>query len=155
MATAIRQQVVTQLDTLLKTIKTPAYNLNLGRNVSWWRPNELPLQVSELPAICCKDTNETTVRAMGQHEHALTIEAVIALESTDTGATARQAIADLVKALGTNVSPNVCLGGYAEDINPIESEVFEVVQEGIKGYGVAVKFQVIYATRPFDPYTQI
>jgi hypothetical protein len=153
MPTSIRQLVVTALDTLLKTIKTTAgYNLNLGNNVFWWR--DTPLQISELPAICCKDTNDTMVRAIGIHEHSLTVELTISLESSDTGAMARQAIADVIKALGTNVSPNACLGGYAEDINPPDSEVFEAVHEGIKGYGVTLTFQVIYQTKPFDPYTQ-
>ncbi|MFH2073973.1 MAG: hypothetical protein ABIJ57_01310 [Pseudomonadota bacterium] len=144
---------MTALDTLLKTILVAnGYNLNSGSNVFWWRDS--PLQISELPGILCMDTVDTTVRAIGQHEHALTIELIISLESSDTGATARQAIADVIKALGTNVSPNVCLGGYAEDINPPDSELFEVSHEGIRGYGVMMTFQIIFATSPFDPYTK-
>lgn len=151
--TTIREHVISLINTLLKTIKTAnGYNLNLGNNIFWWR--DTPLQISELPGIRCKDTVETTVRAIGQHEHILAIEAIISLESSDTGATARQAIADVVNALGTNVSPNICLNGYAQDINPPDSEVFEVVHEGVKGYGVAMKFGVEYVTAPFDPYTQ-
>ena len=153
MVTTIRQQIVTQLDTLFKTIKTTAgYNLNLGNNVHWWR--DAPFQTSELPGLLCRDTDDVIVRAIGQHEHLLTIEAVALLESSDSGATVRQAAADIVKALGTNVPPASCLGGYAEDINPPDSEVIEVQHEGIKGYGVALKFQVVYCTAPFDPYTQ-
>jgi hypothetical protein len=153
MSTSIRQLIVTALDTLLKTIKTTAgYNLNLGNNVFWWR--DTPLQISELPAICCKDTNDTMVRVTGQDEHSLAIELTIALESSDSGATARQAIADVIKALSTKISPNICLSGYAQDITPPDSEVFETVHEGIKGYGVTMVFQVIYATLHFDPYTQ-
>lgn len=134
------------------TISIP-YSCNLGSNVFWWR--DTPVPEANLPALLCKDTVETTVRAAGQHEHALTIEAVISLRSSDNGETARLARADVEKALGTNVSPNTCLGGYAEDINPIESEVFEVEHEGIKGFGVALRFQVIYVTAPFDPYTKV
>jgi len=153
MATAIRAQVVAQLDALFKKIKTTAgYNSNLGSYVFWWR--DTPLQVSELPGVVLRDTVESTVRAIGQHEHALAIEATILIESSDSGATARNIIADVIKALGTNVSPNVCLGGYAEDISPVESEVMEVEHEGIKGYGIDLKFTVTYATPPFDPYTQ-
>jgi len=153
MPTSIRQLVVTALDTLLKTILVAnGYNLGLGSNVFWWR--DTPLQVSELPGLVCRDTNDTMVRAIGQHEHALTIEIIALLESSDSGASIRQATADIIKAIGTNVSPNTCLGGYAEDINPPDSEVIEVEHEGIKGYGLKMIFQVIYATSPFDPYTQ-
>ncbi len=153
MATSIRQYIIPALDTLFKTIKpTAGYNPNLGNTVFWWR--DTPLQISELPAICCKDTNDTMVRVTGQDEHSLSIELTISLESSDSGATARQAIADVIKALGTNISPNICLSGYAQDILSPDSETFEVEHEGIKGYGVTMVFQVIYATLHFDPYTQ-
>ena len=153
MATAIRQLVVAALDTLLKTIKTTAgYQTNLGNNVFWWR--DAPLQARELPGIVCRDIAETTVRAVGQHEHVLTVQAVISLESSDDGATIRKAITDITKALGTQVSPNVCLGGYAEDIDPPDSELIEVEHAGIKGFGMAVNVRIHYATAPFDPYTQ-
>lgn len=149
----IRQRVVTALDTLFKTIKTTAgYQTNLGSNVFWWR--DTPLQVSELPGLVCRDIAETTVRAVGQHEHILTVQAIISLESSDDGATVRKEIADITKALGTQVSPNVCLSGYAEDIDPPDSEVIEVEHAGIKIYGMAVNIRIHYATAPFDPYTQ-
>ncbi len=154
MPTPIRQLVVTALDALFKTIKTAnGYNTNIDTHVFWWR--DTPLQQSELPAIQAKDTVDTIVRAVGQHEHSLEIEAIISLRSSDSGATARLAEADLIKALGTNVSPNVCLGGYAEDISPPISEVIEVQHEEIKVFGLAVKFTVQFATAPFDPYTQV
>jgi hypothetical protein len=153
MPTTIRQQVVTALDTLFKTIKTTAgYQTNLGNNVFWWR--DTPLQISELPGLNCRDISETTVRAIGQHEHILTVQAVISLESADAGETVRKEIADITKALGTNVSPNVCLGGYAEDIDPPNSELIEVEHAGIKSFGMAVNIRIQYATLPFDPYTQ-
>lgn len=153
-AISIRQQVVTQLDTLLKTIKvTPGgYQTNLGNNVFWWR--DTPLQISELPGIVCRDISETTVRAAGQHEHVLTVQAIISLESSDSGAMIRKEIADIVKALGTQVSPNACLGGYAEDIDPPDSEVIEVEHAGIKSFGMSVNIRIHYATSPFDPYTR-
>ena len=153
MPTPIRQLVVTALDTLLKTIKTTAgYQTNLGSNVFWWR--DTPLQASELPGVVCRDMNDTIVRAIGQHEHSLTIEVIVSVNSSDSGATMRLAISDIIKALGTNVSPNTCLGGYAEDISPPDSETIEVEHEGIKGYGIRLTFNVTYATNPFDPYTQ-
>ena len=155
MTTSIRQQIVTQLDTLFKTILTTGgYNLNLGSHVFWWRVT--PLQIAELPAIVLKDTQDQTTRATGrQDQHALTIEAVISINSSDFGATARLAIADFIKALGTNVAPNTCLGGYASDIAPPDSETFEAEHEGIKGFGIAITFQVLYGTLRFDPYTAL
>lgn len=129
------------------------YSQNLGSNVFWWR--ETSLEESELPALLCRDTVDTTVRAIGEHEHLLTVEATIELRSSDTAEMARKARADIEKALGTNVSPNECLSGYAQDINPISSEVIEVEHKGIKAFGVALRFQVQYVTAPFDPYTKL
>jgi hypothetical protein len=137
------------------TIAAP-YESSIGTNVFWWRDTDNnPLTQAELPAMTCRDTADVVVRAIGQHEHTLTIEAIASLRSSDSGDSARDAAADIIRALGTNVSPNTCLGGYAEDISPIASEVIEVVHEGIKGFGVALRFEVTYVTAPFDPYTQV
>jgi hypothetical protein len=174
MTTAIRQLIVTQLDTLFKSILAPTdgwaapdawwgndvwgpviYNTNLGNNIFWWRDLEKnPFQLSELPGMVCRDTNQTTVRAVGQHEHTLTIEGVIMVAAADSGETARYLIADITTAIGSNCPPNVCLGGYAQDIGPLESEVFDVQHEGKKGFGVSFQFPVQFCTAPFNPYTQ-
>lgn len=152
-AITIRQYVVTALDTLFKTILIAGgYQTDLGDNVFWWRDE--PLQLTEMPGIRCRDTLETTVRAIGQHEHSLTIEGVISVNSSDNGETMRKVKADIIKALQTQIPPNVCLGGYAEDISPMTSETFEVEHEGSKIFGMLVRFEVQYATEPFDPYTQ-
>lgn len=153
MTTSIRALIVAQFDALMKTITTAnGYETSIGNNVIWWR--DAPLQTNEIPGMTCRDTLETAVRAVGQHEKTLLIEVTAFVRSSDSGVTARKARADLEKALGTNVSPNACLGGYAEDINPPESELIEAEHEGVKIYGVRMVIPVVYCTAPFDPYTQ-
>ena len=149
MTDSVRQEVVTALDTLFKTITTAnSYNTNLGNNVSWWRSR--PLQASELPALCLKDTNENRVVAIGQWEHLLTIEAEILVNASDDGDSMRQAAADVIKVLGTSLT----LGGIAEDIRPPGSmESVDVEQDSLRMFGALMSFQVEYYTNPWDPYS--
>lgn len=148
---SVRQQIVDALDTLFKRLlRTIGYETNLGANVFWWRAT--PLQLSELNAILAEDTVEQTVAAIGEHLHTLTINLELWLRPasrTDAGEEARQAVADLYRAIGIDTT----LGAIAQDVSPPRGvETVRAEQEGVRCFVIRTAFQVEYVTLPFNPF---
>jgi hypothetical protein len=147
MTTSIRQQIITAVDTRLKTITTVnGYNTNLGNNIFEWR--DAPLQESELPGAVYRDLQQTTVMAVGYHEHALALEILILLSGTEAATTIRKLIADVIKCVGTDRT----WGTLAEDTLPVSDEEIAIEHAGKKIGGISLKFIIQYVTKPFDPY---
>jgi len=153
MATNKRQQIVTAIDTRLKTILTAnGYETSVGASVVWWAMS--PIDQDLLPQILVKDT-ERILRndelGIGQHQHILNIAVEIMLKPTYTAAasTMRQVIADLYKCIGVDVT----WGGLAEDTSlPVETGL-RIEQHEYCLVGVGYNFDVEYITSPWDPYT--
>lgn len=149
MTTNKRQQIVTAIDTRLKTILTAnGYETNIGATVVWWAMS--PIDQNLLPQILVKDTEKMDILGIGQHQHTLNIAVEIMLKPVYTAAasTMRQVIADLYKCIGVDVT----WGGLAEDTSlPMESGL-RIEQHEYCLVGVGYNFDVEYITNPWDPY---
>jgi len=104
MSDTIRQQIITNIDTRLKTILTTGgYATNLGSHVFWWK--EPPFQATDLPAINCKDRVEEINDELKTFEadgYALAIGLELFFEGSSSIAELRKGIADIVKAVRTD-----------------------------------------------------
>ena len=146
MADSKRQQIITALDARLKTIKTVnGYETNLGDNVFELRP--APLQDSELPGVVYYDTNETHDIAVQTHIHTISINMDVITSGATTIATVRKMIADIIKAVGVDVT----FGNLAED-SRILSDDIKIEHESKLIGGALIKMEIEYTTNTFNPY---
>jgi hypothetical protein len=143
-----RQTLITAIDTRLKQILVSpgGYNYNLGSSVHEWRST--PLDDSELPAVIYRDLEEVVSVTVGKHEHRMLLEIELALSGATVPATMRKGIADIVKALGVDLT----FGGLAEDTEFEGTEAISIIQNERRIAGVILRFIVTYLTNPFDPY---
>lgn len=147
MADSIRQRIITAVDTRLKAmLTTGGYELNLGRSVHEWRST--PFDEGDLPAVVYRDTNEVVEVTVGRHDHRMELEIEMVLSGSTAPATMRKAVADIVKAVGADVT----WGGLAFDTGYAGSENIAVMQNERRIAGVLMRFVVSYATVPFDNY---
>ena len=149
MADSKRETVVQALDTLLETITTTnGYETNAGANVYGWR--DTPLDASMLPALVWRDTDSTTPEAGATDIHAMTVEidaVVICYAAVDAAPQLRKVIADVIKALGSDLT----LGGEAQDIRQVSEEV-QVEHDDRKIMAAMLTIEVEFTTGHFDPY---
>ena len=125
MATSIRQQIMTAVDTRLKAmLVSGGYELDLGKSVHEWR--SIPFDDGDLPAE---------------------IELILSGAAAPTDM--RRAVADVVKAVGSDRT----WGGLAFDTGYGEGESITVVQNERRVAGAILRFVVSYVTDPFDNYT--
>jgi len=100
MAKNIRQQIITKVDTLLKTITVAnGYETALGSKVYEWR--EYPIDDDAPPACVYKDTDDISMFATNQWKHSLKLEILL---YGNTASQVRQMIADVIKAIGTKTT---------------------------------------------------
>lgn len=141
-----RQQVVEALDTLLKTILTTnGYETDLGNNVFEWRAT--PLAEDETPGIIWRDTADTIDLTIGENQHNLNFEILLFAQGTTAPSTIRKMIADVVKAIGSDLT----LGGLVEDIKQNSENIGTDQAERFNAVAM-LTFTVIYTTEPFNPY---
>lgn len=151
MADSIRQQIIDAIDTRLKTILVVnGYKTNAGQHVYEWR--ETPLDESLLPAIVYRDVNcDNSFMATGVHFHKMNMEIeVVCAAGTTTPAGAREIIADVVKAIGTDIE----WGNLAINTYPGIDEM-QVEQNDKKIAGILMRFEIHFRTKEWDPYTRI
>jgi hypothetical protein len=145
----IRHRILKAIDTRLKAVlKAGEYNTNLGQNVFEWR--ETDLQEAELPGVKYRDKNNETVITVGKHLQVMPV--TFDLYWTGTAEDIRKLIADLIKAIGTDIT----WGGLAEDTTPPgDSEEIRAEQNDKKIWHAQLKFTVEYLTDPWDPFTNL
>lgn len=141
-----RQQIVTALDARLKLITVAnGYETNLGTNVKWYRQE--PFAEAEI-GISCEDS-ETAPEwiGFGVQLHRMTVVIDAVLPATAQAPELRAAAADIVKAIGADVT----LGGLAEDC--ILGDVqMDVGQESVRAGGARLSAVFEYATDPWTAY---
>lgn len=148
MATSIRQQIMTAVDTRLKAmLVSGGYELDLGKSVHEWR--SIPFDDGDLPAVVYRDKNEVLEITVGRHDHRLELEIELILSGSAAPTDLRRAISDVVKAVGTDLT----WGGLAFDTGYGEGESITVVQNERRIAGAIMRFVVSYVTDPFDNYT--
>ncbi len=151
MADSKRQKIINAVDARLKTILvTGGFETDLGKNVFAWRSE--PLQASELPGLIYRDVSQEVSddeAAIGQHEYELTVEVeIIAQSGATTGSQLRKMIADVIKAIGVDIT----WGALAQRSNPVSDSInFEQAEKVIAG--ALVTFTIIYRTNQWDAYT--
>lgn len=147
MADSKRQQIVNAIKARLEGISTGAsYETNLGASVHEWR--DTALQESECPGAIFRDTVDPEELTFGEHVHTLALEVELFALGADAPTTLRKMIADVVKAFGTDRK----LGGLAQDMMH-RADLLATERESRRLAGAVVRFDVIYTTGQFDPYT--
>ena len=131
MADSIRQQIITALDTRLKTIRTASgYQTDAGAHVFDWE--ERTLDDSELDAIVYRDRQNAPAAATLSKLLHYTITVEIELKTKAAGNTAarlRKMLADILKAIGTDET----FSGLATRTTPGQDEIDIQQDDKIKG----------------------
>jgi hypothetical protein len=146
MPTSKRQSLVTALDTRLKTLLTTGgYETNLGQNVQWYRQE--PFTETE-SGISCEDSEPAPEwLGVGVHLHRLTVAINVVLPAGAAAPEIRKAAADVVKAIGTDLT----FGGLAEDCVLGEMPM-AVGQEAVRSGGTVINLVIEYTTEPWNAY---
>lgn len=149
MADSIRQQIVTNLDTALKTItKLNGYKSDAGKNVFEWL--ETLTEITALPAIIWRDTDEARAFIGNiQEDRRLTVEIELLAAGTTSPATMRDLLSDITRLVGFNKD----WGGLAITTFPV-SDTIGTEKEGKRVAGGLVVFEIAYRTKAWDALTQ-
>lgn len=122
------------------------YETDIGSNVNEWRSTDL--QVSELPAMDIRDTGESVEVRGGNHVCTLTVEIEVKVSGSTAGTVARDIIADIIKAIGTDTT----FSSLVQETRPIQNEAIGFGQNDKKIASVLMVFEVRYLTKAFAPY---
>jgi hypothetical protein len=150
MSDTIRQQIITALDARLKAIlKAGGYATDAGKNVYDWRTETIPEDF--LPALIYRDIScETEITGLEVFTHSLKIMIVIAASGSTSMAEIRKMLADIDKAIGTDLT----WGGLALLTARIGDESLVDTEEN-KFSGCQTIVMVTFRTRGWDDYTKI
>jgi len=147
-----RQDIVSAVKTRLATITTAnSYTSNVGQKVYEWQLT--PVDSANLPCILVSDPvesnlgpGENSTRASTHRNYGLEFEVSLLLAEADqTAAKARVAIADVIKAIGTDQM----WGGLARRTEPVSDELI-LDGDGAHISGVRMKFTVEYGRKPWE-----
>jgi len=142
MVDSIRQQILDNVDTRFKAVTA------FGDNVFQWRTTEL--SQDELPALCYRDIAEESQNSnFGYHDSWLTIECIISVADSTSAETARNLIADILTAIGSDQT----WGGLAILTEPSSNEMILKEDSNIIA-GIQIIFKIQFRTRSFDPCSQ-
>lgn len=153
MADSRRQQIITALDTLLKTIlKSRLYETDIGLSVFRHRTEDW--QVSELPGVDLRDGEEiVTVRGQN-HVYDIDIELEIKTVGDTAETVNRAAIADVQKAIGVDLAVGLgFLGGLAQKITPVSNGSFDFDKKDKKIGSSTMSMTIQYITKAFQPFS--
>ncbi|MGA1256118.1 MAG: hypothetical protein ACO3YZ_03870 [Candidatus Nanopelagicaceae bacterium] len=136
-----RKDIMAALGSQLSAIATPNYNTNIGQSVLYWQ--DYPSEYGS-DALIYRDVAEDTVERGLDHENTLHIEIEGRKFSNTPGATANDMLADIIKAVGVDLTLNslalkVFLTGNETDVDT----------EGKTCAQILVKIDVLYRTRTF------
>jgi hypothetical protein len=143
-----RQLIVDAVKTRMLTILTAnGYATDIGADQTEWHLTAKP--PDELPSHEVRDeVEEANVEKpnSGLYERRLEITVIAELLEEAAGATrARLALADIIKAVGTDTK----WGGLAKFTLPLEERI-TVAEEGQRISGVTVTFVVVYFRKPWE-----
>lgn len=136
---SIRQQIITALDTRLRTITTAnGYLTNVGQRVFDWLDRDLA--DTELDAIVYRDpANEISQETFSQVDNRVRVEIEVKTKSASTtAAQVRKLIEDVYKAIGIDET----FGGLAHEAQPVSENID--IQQADKIMGSATVVIEIY-----------
>jgi hypothetical protein len=143
-----RQQIIDQIKTLLATVTIAnGFKTNLGANVFEWKG--IDFQESEIPGVDVRDPSEDVETKGGRHFYTLTIEIEAKVSASATTDEAREVLADIQTLMGSNQN----LGGLAHLVRPVQNELLDFEKMNNKFGSVAMRFEIQYATKAFQPYS--
>lgn len=138
---SIRQQIMTAMDTRLKTILVAnGYETNLGQKVYAWKAT--PLDDVDLPALEYRDIANDRLEGgpIGKFRWALTIEiGIVAASASTTIADVRKMLNDVYKAMGTDETWSTLAQWTEQPSDKVEIEQ----QDKIIG-GAKILFNIVY-----------
>lgn len=147
MADSKRQTVMTAIAAQLATITVAnGYETNAGNNV--FEHRVVPLELTELPALIYRDTDDVVELTIGEDMHTLSVEVEGVVSGTSSATTMRKLLADIVKAMAADVT----FGGVVEDTN-VSGETINTEQAEKQLMSVQAEFAVEFTTQHMDPYT--
>jgi hypothetical protein len=146
MADSKQQQIISALDTRLKSILTAGgYETNLGQNVAWFRQE--PFSETE-SGISAEASENAPVWIGAQCQlHFLVVRVNVVLPAGAAAPELRKAIADVIKAIGTDLT----FGGLAEDCTLGEMPQ-DIGQEAVRSGGAIINMIIEYTTEPWNAY---
>jgi hypothetical protein len=143
-----RQQIVDAVKARMLLIRTAGgYATDIGADQTEW--NVTGKAPNELPSHEVRDEIEEAVvdkPNSGLYERRLELTVIAALVEDGAGATkARLALADIIKAVGTDTT----WGGLAKFTLPLQEQI-SVAEEGQRISTVIVTFVVVYFRKPWE-----
>jgi hypothetical protein len=131
------------LGSQLSQITTPTYSTNIGQSILYWQ--DYPTEYGS-DALIYRDVAEDTIEKGLDHENALHIEIEGRKFSDTPGVAANDMLADIIKALGADLTLNslalkMFLVGNETDVDTQSKTCARIL----------VKVDVLYRTRLFNP----
>lgn len=153
MPTSLRQQIIENVKTQLKTILVGnGFNSNLGQNVFDWKTSAWGQ--NEMPGLSVEDGSHNTQSwtlgkpGTGKVQQTINLEIFIKVESGTTPAeTLRGMIADVIQAIGNNFT-----FGLTNVWTEQDQDAALLVQEKNVISGARLGFKVHYISGVLNPY---
>ena len=151
MSTTIRQQIVTAVETRLKTISVAnGYQTALGVSVNLCRPVKPTDAEAAVGSLNIWDIEDDVVPHLsGIHKHSLRIDVYITKTGSGAAAWMRKAVADISQAIRQDRK----WSQLAIDTKPGKNE-YELDQENKLTGTVRYPFTIEFYTLSFDDFTQ-
>lgn len=138
-----RKDIMAALGSQLSQILSPDYETDIGQAILYWQ--DYPTEYG-IDALIYRDVDEDTIEKGLDHENTLHIEIEGRKFSDTPGIAANDMLADIIRALGTDVT----LGSLASKMQLIGNET-DVDTEGKTCARVMLKVDVLYRTPRFKP----
>lgn len=138
-----RKDIMAALGSQLGQITTPTYSTNIGQSILYWQ--DYPTEYGS-DALIYRDVAEDTIEKGLDHENALHIEIEGRKFSDSPGVAANDMLADIIKALGADLT----LNSLALKMFLVGNET-DVDTQGKTCARILVKVDVLYRTRLFNP----
>lgn len=115
------------------------------------------LMEGDVPGANIKDRQQTTVIAIGAHEHMLIVQidlfaGAIPNDNPAASISADDALRLLIGDVTAAIGSDLTWGGLAQDTKPIGDEEIDVVQQGRVVSGCRMLIQIQYITEPWSPF---
>ena len=145
---SVRQNIITALDTRLKTIKTSnGYNTNIGERVYEWRA--IDIEKETLDCISYQDPSSELIAPFEENDNAdetyhykkLTVHIYMLTSGTTANAKLRLMIEDILTAIGTDTTFSNTAGKTT-----LEGDTTEIEQDNKKYGGTRITILIEYKT---------
>lgn len=156
MADSLRQQIMDRVAARLATITVAnGYNTAIGSKVHPWKVT--PWQETDCPGVTYRDYQEDVDHAASSRDYPkLKVGIEAAVEgSSDMGKTARQIVADIMKAVGTDVNWSSTGGVRLAQMTKNLGNKVQMEQENENILVVTFEIEIDYRLAKWDPYTQV